>query len=151
MCITDEKIRPRIIIEPLMGDGKNALVDYKFYCSFGEAKFALIVSGREGTAQSRAFIDPKKWEVLPVRRRGVHKASDVEKPAKLDEMIEIAEKLSRDIPLVRVDFYNVDGQIFVGEMTFSPGLFLKLEPVEWDYKLGECIDLERIDKERLDI
>ena len=64
-------------------------------------------------------------------------------------MIRIAKKLSEDIPLVRVDFYEDNEQIYVGEMTFSPGLFLRLEPVEWDHKLGKCIDLEKIDSKYL--
>ena len=64
-------------------------------------------------------------------------------------MLEIARKLSEDIPMVRVDLYNVDGNIYVGEMTFSPGLFLRLEPVEWDYKMGEFIDLNKISQENI--
>lgn len=149
MCITDEKIKPRIIFEKLLGNEEQAITDYKFYCSFGEVKFALVVSDRNSSTQKRAFVDVDKWEPLPFRRRGVHKASHVEKPSKLEEMIEIAKKLSEDIPLVRVDFYEDNEQIYVGEMTFSPGLFLRLEPVEWDYKLGECIVFKKIDSKYL--
>ena len=149
MCITDEKIKPRIISEELLGDGDASIVDYKFYCSYGEVKFALVVADREGTKQKRAFMDVETWEPLPVRRRGVHKASNVERPEKLSEMLEVARKLSKDIPMVRVDLYNVDDNIYVGEMTFSPGLFLRLEPVDWDYKMGEFIDLDKIEQEYL--
>lgn len=151
MCITDEKIKPRIITEELLGDGEEAIVDYKFYCSYGEVKFALVVAGRNDAKQKRAFMDVETWEPLPVRRRGVHKASHVEKPEQLDEMLEIARKLSEDIPMVRVDLYNVDSKIYVGEMTFSPGLFLRLEPVAWDYKMGEFIDLDRIKSEDISL
>ena len=144
MCITDEKIKPRVLFEKLLGDGKSALVDYKIYCANGEPKFALIVSGRESGAQRRVFIDVKTEEILPFRRRGVHKASNVEKPENWDKMLELAKKLSEDVPFVRVDFYNVDGKLYVGELTFSPGLFLKIEPVSWDFKLGEYIDIEQL-------
>lgn len=150
MCITDEKITPRIIIEELLGDGESAVIDYKFYCSFGEAMFGLVVADRTSKTQSRAFVDVNTWEVLPFRRRGVHKASKVAKPENLDKMIEICKTLSKDIPLVRIDFYEDEGQLYVGEMTFSPGLFLRLEPVEWDYKLGELIDLEKIEPKYLE-
>ncbi len=149
MCITDEKIKPRIIFEELLGDGEDSIMDYKFYCSYGKVNFALVVADRNGKKQKRAFMDVETWEPLPVRRRGVHKASHVEKPEQLSEMLEIARKLSEDIPMVRVDLYNVDGNIYVGEMTFSPGLFLRLEPVEWDYKMGEFIDLDKIEQEYL--
>ncbi|MEE0517288.1 MAG: ATP-grasp fold amidoligase family protein [Anaerovoracaceae bacterium] len=149
MCITDEKIKPRIIFEELLGDGEDSIMDYKFYCSYGKVNFALVVADRNGKKQKRAFMDVETWEPLPVRRRGVHKASHVEKPEQLSEMLEIARKLSEDIPMVRVDLYNVDGNIYVGEMTFSPGLFLRLEPVEWDYKMGGFIDLDKIEQEYL--
>ena len=53
--------------------------------------------------------------------------------------------MSANVPWVRMDFYEENGKLYVGEMTFNPGLFLRYEPVEWDRKLGEYIDLERID------
>ncbi len=59
-------------------------------------------------------------------------------------MIELAEKLSKGIPEVRVDFYNVDGRIYFGEYTFfdSSG-FSKLTPDEWDFKFGSMFDLNK--------
>ena len=145
MCITDQHIKPRIIIEELLGDGESDLVDYKFYCTFGEAKMALVVCDRKAKDQSRAFVDVATWQALPVRRRGVHKASSAPKPDKLDEMLAICRKISADAPLVRVDFYENDDRIYVGEVSYDPGLFLRFEPVEWDFKLGDMIDLDRID------
>lgn len=41
------------------------------------------------------------------------------KPKNLDKMIEYAKLLSEDIPQVRVDFYDVEGEIYFGEMTFT--------------------------------
>ena len=57
-------------------------------------------------------------------------------------MKQIAIKLSANIPHVRVDLYNVDGKIYFGEITFfdSSGLE-QFDPIEWDYKLGDWIDL----------
>ena len=144
MCITDENIKPRIIVEKLLGDGDTAINDYKIYCANGEPIFALIVSGRNSNAQKRAFVDVKTWKVLPFRRRGVHKASEVSKPDNFDEMMEAAKKLSDGFPFVRVDFYDVDNTLYVGEMTFSPGLFLKIEPISWDFRLGEYIDIDSL-------
>ena len=68
-----------------------------------------------------------------------------QKPAKLEEMIALARKLSRGFPMVRVDFYVDGDRLYVGEMTFSPGMFLKIEPTEEDRRMGDLIHLEDID------
>lgn len=149
MCITDEKVRPRILIEKMLGDGESDVVDYKFYCAYGEPQFALIVSDRTGKTQRRAFVDVKTWQVMPVRRRGVQKAASVPKPEKLEELLGLCRKLAANIPWIRLDFYEDAGQLYVGEMTFNPGLFLRYEPIEWDRRLGKLIDLESIPTENL--
>ena len=65
-----------------------------------------------------------------------------QKPEKFEEMIEIAERLSKGIPHIRVDLYDACDQIYFGELTFFDGSgFDKIEPVEWDYKLGSMIRL----------
>lgn len=66
------------------------------------------------------------------------------KTACYDEMKLLASKLSKDIPHVRVDFYDVSGKIYFGEMTFFDGSgFEKFEPQEWDYKFGNMIKLPK--------
>ena len=140
MCITDEKVVPKIIIEPLL-EAEEGISDYKFYCCNGKAKFALIVSDRNSKVQTRTFVD-MNWEPIPVFRKGKKTASDPKKPENLDKMIELCEILSKDFPLVRIDFYEVDGKVLVGEMTFCPGMFLGLRPIEMDFKLGELLNLD---------
>ena len=54
----------------------------------------------------------------------------------------LAEKLSQDIPFVRVDFYDVDGKVYFGELTFFPGSGLEpFNPPEWDEKMGGWVTL----------
>ena len=61
-------------------------------------------------------------------------------PNNLDEMIAIAEKLSRGLKFLRVDLYNVNGRIYFGELTFYPAAGLKaFTPEEWDARLGDLI------------
>lgn len=149
MCITDEKPeKPLVVFEELLEDGdKEYLDDYKFYCCDGEMKFALVVNDRGSKDQSRTFVDAD-WNVLPVSRAG--KLSNTEappKPKNLDKMFELAKTLSKGFPVVRIDFYNLDGKIYVGEMTFTPGLFLRFKPKEWDFKLGKYLDISRLQKE----
>lgn len=59
------------------------------------------------------------------------------KPKNFDRMIEIVKKLSEDFDYVRVDLYNIDGEIYFGELTFCPdGGFGKFTDINWDYKFG---------------
>ena len=70
------------------------------------------------------------------------KVSLTEKPKNFDKMIELADKLSKPFPFVRVDFYDVDGKVYFGELTFySGGGFSHISPIEWDKKLGDKIKL----------
>lgn len=142
MCITDEKPeKPLIVIEEFLELGDNQyLDDYKFYCCNGKVKFSMIVKERGSKTQSRTFVD-RDWNVLPFRRAGKFSSTAPEKPENLDKMYEMAETLCKDFPFVRIDFYNQDGKIYVGEMTFTPGLFLRFEPKSWDFKLGDLLDI----------
>ena len=63
-------------------------------------------------------------------------------------MIEYAKKLSEDFVFVRVDFYNINGIIYLGEMTFSPSNFgFNLKNRKQSIELGKLINLERIKEE----
>lgn len=145
MCITDEKPeRPLVVFEEyLEHEGSKYLDDYKFYCCNGEVKFALIINERGSKNQSSTFVDAE-WNVLPVRRKGKFSNSAPAKPEHLDKMFALAKTLCKEVPFVRIDFYNLEGKIYIGEMTFTPGLFLSFNPREWDYKLGEYLDLTEV-------
>lgn len=149
MCITDEKPeRPLIVIEELLEhEGKKYLDDYKLYVCNGKVKFALIVNERGSKHEKRTYIDAN-WNVLPVRRAGKFVSAAPAKPDNFDEMIRLAEKLAEEVPFVRIDFYNIDGKIYVGEMTFTPGMFLRFEPKSWDFRLGDYLDISALMKER---
>lgn len=141
LCITDEKITPRIVIEELLGEGIPAM-DYKIHCFNGEPKIILIVNNRGTKDLQKTFVWLEDWTVMPISRNKAGRDMAVEKPAELDQLIDMARKLSKGFPMVRVDFYVDKGRIYVGELTFSPGLFLKINPTERDRKLGELIHLE---------
>ena len=64
-----------------------------------------------------------------------------EKPPTFQSMLQIAEKLAKPFPLVRVDFYDIDGKIYVGELTFSPGGGFNTYYEDWDNKLGSFLKL----------
>ena len=70
-----------------------------------------------------------------------------QKPELFEEMRALAEKLSVGIPHLRVDFYEVDGKIYFGELTFFHWSgFVPFETDEWDYTFGSWIDLSSIKK-----
>ncbi len=145
LCITDEKmLKPTIVIEEYLEDnGQLDLNDYKFYCCNGEPKFALVVTDRGTENQTRSFVD-MDWKVLPVNRNGKLSNENVKKPSGFDEMVSMCRKLSNGFPFVRIDFYQANGKVYVGEMTFTPGMFLRFNPRSWDYKLGEYLQLPEL-------
>ncbi len=136
-------LKPRIIIEKLMvEDGEDSLKDYKFFCFDGKVKMLLVATGR--TVDTRIDFFDRDFNHLPFKRKYPHALKPIAKPENYDKMIEIAEMLSIGIPHVRADLYNINGQIYFGEMTFfSGGGTVKFEPDEWDYKVGEWLKLPK--------
>ena len=82
---------------------------------------------------------------LPIRMRDPN--SDVlhEKPINFDQMKEFAKKLSKGFPHVRIDFYEINGEIYFGEYTFYHcSGFAEVNPGVWNYRLGSWINLNQI-------
>ena len=98
---------------------------------------------------SHTFVNPYTWEVYPTVRPGYNIDKNVQKPKKLKKMLEIASILSKEFPLVRIDFYEVGNRIYVGEISFDPGLFTRFVPTSFDFKIGKFIDLKKIDKSNI--
>ena len=97
-----------------------------------------------GNGLKVTFFD-ENWEEMPFERHYPKSTKKIPKPKNYDLMVEIAEKLAEGMPFVRVDFYEADGRIFVGELTLYPGSGMEeFNPVIWDYTLGEWLDLPRI-------
>lgn len=140
-----KNIVPCIIAEKYMeDDGRTGLTDYKIHCFNGEPKFVIVFRDRFGkNGMTDDFFDVN-WQHLPVARPG-HPFSkeNISKPENFDLMIEFAKKLSDGTKFLRVDFYNISGKIYFGELTFYPaGGMSRFEPEEWDEKIGEWIRLE---------
>lgn len=140
LCTTDDKISPRIIIEPDLSE-EGEIKDYKVFCFNGKPTYLLVVSGRGGENYKKSFYDLNDFSLLPIRRNNVQSGEKISRSEEIDEMIEISKRLSADVPLVRIDFYITGKKVLVGEMTFYPGMFLKFNPREWDYQWGNLIDI----------
>lgn len=141
-----KNVKPRIIIEKYMKDNKNnSMRDYKFFC-FNGNPYCILLCNDRNTELKETFFD-LNWKILPFKRPNHSIDTNIEKPHNLDKMIEFSKKLSLNIPFLRVDFYEINGNLYFGELTFYPaGGFSKFEPEEWDLKLGNLIDLNLVSK-----
>lgn len=91
------------------------------------------------------FFD-KEWNHLPCHEPKVYPFSQeqVSKPQSFDIMWDLATLLSSNQPFLRVDFYNINGQIYFGELTFFPTSGMgSFDPEEWDYTFGSWIKLPK--------
>lgn len=141
-----KNVKPRIIAEQYMEDSDTEeLRDYKFFCFDGVVRAMFIASERQSENDETKFdFFDENFNHLPFTNG--HPNADVppSKPACFDQMKQLASQLSKGIPHLRVDFYEVDGKIYFGELTFShwSGL-MPFKPEEWDYKFGSWIKLPR--------
>lgn len=137
-----KNVERKIIAEKYMTDNSNSsqLTDYKVYTFNGRAKMIMINKDR-GVDTKADYFDTD-YQCLDFSWGYPHAEVKPQKPKCFDEMIELAEKLAKDTYELRVDFYEVNGQIYFGEMTFFDGSgFDKIEPIEWDYKIGSWMKL----------
>lgn len=136
-----KNVKPRIIAEKYMSDGDaGGLRDYKFFCFNGEPKAMFLLKDRQ--IESKLNFYDMDFNKLPFERGYPNFTDEVEKPEEWDEMIKLAKILSKDIPFVRVDFYDINGAIYFGELTFFPGTGMEeFKPKEWDYTFGSWIKL----------
>ena len=141
-----KNVKPRIIVEKYMKDNKDtSMRDYKFFC-FNGNPYCILLCNDRNTELKETFFD-LNWKILPFKRPNHSIDTNIEKPHNLDKMIEFSKKLSLNIPFLRVDFYEINGNLYFGELTFYPaGGFSKFEPEEWDLKLGNLIDLNLVSK-----
>lgn len=140
-----KNIPPRIIAEQYMEDEYGELRDYKFFCFNGIVKIFKIDSGRYTQHQANYYNTQREY--LPFGESHFEFSppdGDAQFPENLDEMITLAEAISKEFPFVRVDFYNVKGKIYFGEITFHPaGGLDSFVPDEWDFILGDMLSLPK--------
>ena len=97
-----------------------------------------------GTGLKVTFFD-RDWNIMPFERHYPRSRNIIKRPCNYASMIQLAETLAKDIPFVRVDFYEVNGKIYFGELTFYPGSGLEeFTPVKWDMILGTWLRLPSV-------
>lgn len=139
-----KQVKPRIIAEKYMEDSKtHELRDYKFFSFDGQVKALFIATGRQNPNDETRFdFFDESFNHLDLING--HPNADIvpEKPVCFDEMKSLAASISIGIPQVRIDFYEVNGRVYFGEMTFFHWCGLKpFEPEKWDEIFGSWITL----------
>ncbi|HHU55797.1 MAG TPA: glycosyl transferase [Acholeplasmataceae bacterium] len=138
-----KNIKPRIICEKYMVDESgDELKDYKFMCFNGEVKCSFVCLNRNSPKGLNVDFYDMDWKPMPFERHYSNSGKRTPKPKTFDEMVRISQLLSKDITFVRIDFYEVNGKLFIGEITFYPGSgFEEFTPESYDYLLGSWIKL----------
>lgn len=139
-----KNVKPRIIAEEFMTDEfSHDLKDYKFFCFDGVAKAMFIASDRHTAgAETKFDFYDMDFKLLPFTNGHPNSTYNINCPKTFYQMKELAERLSKGIPHIRVDFYEINGKVYFGELTFFHWSgFVPFEPAEWDEKFGNWIDL----------
>lgn len=142
-----KNIKPRIIIERLLLD-KNGKIpnDYKLHFINGNLEFVYCSIDREGK-NYRNIYSPD-WTPLYftwVAKKDIRadlRGPEISPPASFAKMVEIGSRIAKLFTYVRVDFYDVDGKLYYGEITLHHGggydVFL---PESYDLYYGQKLDL----------
>ena len=135
-----KNILPRIIVEKmLLDENGNLPIDYKIWCMNGKVIMFQVDTGSQGN-HIITFFD-KNWKVLSFKK-AYPINENVNIPNNLEEMLQIAEKLSKDFLFVRVDLYNINNKVYFGELTFHPESgFGKFYPENSDFELCKKLNL----------
>ena len=143
-----KNLKPRIIAEEYKTDtvGSGGLTDFKFYCFHGVADGVLVCLDR-GTGDAKFYFFGKDWKLKRYNKRGKEapEGFTIPKPETMDQMFEAAEKLSANIPFVRIDLYQSCGQFYFGELTFYPSSgYDPNRLLEANLYFGSKIHLEKV-------
>lgn len=138
---------PKIICEKYIKDESGELTEYKIFCYDGAPRMTKVTLYRFTEQKCDIFFD-LNWKKLPISYpENPSSEKMIKKPENLEKMLEIAKKLSKKFPYVRVDLISLKNKIYFGELTFTPDNGLKrFEPPEVDDQIGELIDLSKYNR-----
>ena len=133
-------IERRIFVEEYKEDDnqKISLFDYKFWCFNGTPRFYTI---NDGHGHGDIIYYKMSGEIMnPYMVSTEH---EYKKPLNFEKMVEYSKKLSEEFKFVRVDFYEINGKVYLGELTFTPGSgFFKYKDKKYDKLFGDMLNLK---------
>ncbi len=138
-----KSIKPRIIFEKLLMENGAPVDDYKIHCFRKKGKLTQIVQVNSDRFRNHKLnLFSSEWKPLDMSL--VHErapAETIRKPDQLAELLDIADRLSTGFNYVRVDLYVSSGQVFFGELTFTPGAgLMRLQPPAVDRQWANLFD-----------
>lgn len=136
-----KNMKPRIICEKYLEDNNGELLDYKIYCFNGQPKFIQVDVDRFKNHTANYY--DTEWNTMPFQYDDENSGRIIDKPKNLNEMVEVSKNLSKEFPHVRVDFYEVNGKLYFGELTFfTSSATGRFQPEEYDEIIGSWLKLE---------
>jgi hypothetical protein len=134
-------IPPKVICEKVLLDEENKRPkDYKIFC-FNSKPLLIQVDVDRFTDHRRDFYDDE-WRLVPVTLKYPRARELVAPPANLDCMLQLARQLSAPFDFARVDFYEIAGRVYFGEITFYPeGGCCAFSPIQYEIEYGRRIRL----------
>ena len=131
-------ISPRVIVDQLLDDGSgHELRDYKFWCFNGIPRVMYITNKAQNIYENFYDMD---FKAIDINHGFKRQKPEYEKPKQFELMKQLASKLSKDIPFVRVDFFNIGQKVYFGEFTFYDwGGFRPFNNMQTDLMLGKML------------
>ena len=141
-----KNVKRKIIAEQFMENiSKKESIDFKLFCFNGVVKFCQVISGRFSPNGVCVDMYDFSWNHLDIKEGNYPNAGDVfEKPNCMNELKDIAQKLSQNIPFLRVDFNYWNNKLYFGELTFFPFAgFIEYYPLHWGKTFGDWLKLPK--------
>lgn len=144
-----KNVKPRVIVEKYLGEN---LIDYRFYCFEGIPKYVYVYSNESNINGDKpepvhCDIYDMNWKRANYKQKCPPSNQNIEKPKNFKNMIELSKKLSKNCKFLRVDFYEINGKLYNGELTFFPGGGMsKFYPEKMDKELGKLINIKSVEK-----
>lgn len=134
--------RPKILAEAFAGEPGSTLVVYKVLCFHGEPRIIQVIQDDKTKKETIDYFDAQ-WNLMPFRQNYPNSPEHMPRPQKLEQMLALSKALSQDRPFIRVDWYEVAGELKFSEYTFySDAGWAAFHPACWDEKLGSWIHLQ---------
>ena len=131
-----KEIKNQIIIEQFLGDNLN---DYKVFCSSDNGPFLIQVDTNRFNGHRRDFFDTQ-WHSMDIRYVYPKSETEIPRPKQLTKMLEYAKTLSQKLDFARIDFFEVNGHLYFGEITLHPeGGFGPFDSFKSDLTLGSYL------------
>lgn len=132
----------KITCEKFLGDN---LVDYKFFCFNGIPKFIYVSSDLIHDRQAKIGFFNIEGSKINLKRDDYASIEKIELPSFYNEILEMASKLCKDFPFVRVDFFVTDNKYYFAELTFTPSAcMMPFNPKEMDLEWGEMLNIKNL-------